>query len=156
MTVLPFQLSRAFATSRCSPNGTAKMIVSASSASRSDLATTVGPIARACGANASGGRRARDGHVDVFTGEGVGEGLAYLAESYNCVAHIFSVGLPKPTALRIIEWSAVGRVGQICARPPSTASSLAVMKLLSCDARKAAAAPISAGSAMRWSGVIEA
>jgi hypothetical protein len=57
MTVLPFQLGRAFATSRCSPNGTAKMIVSASSASRSDLATTVGPIARACGANASGGRR---------------------------------------------------------------------------------------------------
>ena len=31
--------------------------MSASSASRSDLATTVGPIARACGANASGGRR---------------------------------------------------------------------------------------------------
>src|SRR5450755_4314645 len=51
------QLGRAFATSRCSPNGTAKMTVSASSASRSDFATTVGPIARACGANASGGRR---------------------------------------------------------------------------------------------------
>jgi hypothetical protein len=48
------------------------------------------------------------------------------------------------------------RVCQICARPPSTASSLAVMKLLSSDARKAAAAPISDGSAMRWSGVIEA
>jgi hypothetical protein len=30
---------------------------------------------------------ARDGHVDVFTGEGVGEGLTYLAESYNCIAH---------------------------------------------------------------------
>ena len=45
---------------------------------------------------------------------------------------------------------------QICARPPSTASSLAVIKLLSSDARKAAAAPISAGSAMRWSGVIDA
>jgi hypothetical protein len=30
------------------------------------------------------------------------------------------------------------------------------MKLLSGDARKAATAPISAGSAMRWSGVIEA
>ena len=29
---------------------------------------------------------ARDGNVDVFTGEG-GEGLAYLAESYNCLAH---------------------------------------------------------------------
>ena len=57
MTVLPFQLGRAFAISRCSPNGTAKMIVSASSASRSDLATTVDPIARASGANASGGRR---------------------------------------------------------------------------------------------------
>jgi hypothetical protein len=45
---------------------------------------------------------------------------------------------------------------RVCARPPSTASSLAVMKLLSDDARKAAAAPISAGSAMRWSGFIEA
>ena len=63
------------------------MIVSASSASRSDLATTVGPIVRACGANASGGAAAREGHVDVFTGEGVGEGLAYLTESYNCIAH---------------------------------------------------------------------
>src|ERR1700736_3855202 len=68
-----------------------------------------------------GGPATRNGHVDVFTGEGVGEGLAYLSESYNCVAHIFSFGLPKPTA--IIEWSALGRVGQICARPPSTASS---------------------------------
>ena len=26
---------------------------------------------------------ARDGHVDVFTGKGVGKGLAYLTESYN-------------------------------------------------------------------------
>jgi hypothetical protein len=57
MIVLPFQLGRVFATSRCSANGTARMIVSASSASRSDLAVTVGPIARACGAKASGGRR---------------------------------------------------------------------------------------------------
>src|ERR1700756_122048 len=40
-----------------SPNGPAKMMVLASSASCSDFATTVGPIARACGANASGGRR---------------------------------------------------------------------------------------------------
>src|SRR5271154_5634999 len=29
----------------------------------------------------------RDCHVDVFTGEGVGEGLAYLTESYNRIAH---------------------------------------------------------------------
>ena len=57
MIVLPFQLGRAFATSRCSPNGTAKMMVSASTASCSDLGTIVGPIARACGANASGDRR---------------------------------------------------------------------------------------------------
>jgi hypothetical protein len=39
------------------PEWDRQMIVSASSASCSDLATTVGPIARACGANASGGRR---------------------------------------------------------------------------------------------------
>jgi hypothetical protein len=29
----------------------------------------------------------RDGHVDVLTGKGVGDGLAYLAESYNRIAH---------------------------------------------------------------------
>src|SRR5580658_10508836 len=57
ITVLPFQFGRAFPISRCTPNGTAKMIVSAASASRSDRATTVGPIARACSANASGARR---------------------------------------------------------------------------------------------------
>src|ERR1700722_10459601 len=28
-----------------------------------------------------------DRHVDIFTREGVGQGLAYLAESNNCVAH---------------------------------------------------------------------
>src|ERR1700676_2936607 len=33
------------------------------------------------------GPATRNGHVDVFTGEGVGEGLAYLSESYNCIAH---------------------------------------------------------------------
>src|SRR5207247_3654976 len=33
---------------------------------------------------------ARDGHVDVFTGEGVGEGLAYVAEPYNHIAHYAS------------------------------------------------------------------
>src|ERR1019366_7497025 len=30
---------------------------------------------------------ARDCHIDVFTGEGVSEGLAYLPESYNRIAH---------------------------------------------------------------------
>src|ERR1017187_5207281 len=34
-----------------------------------------------------GGPATRNGHVDVFTGEGVGEGLTYLSESYNCIAH---------------------------------------------------------------------
>src|SRR3546814_1352974 len=57
MIVLPSQFGRILATSRCSRNGIAKMIVAAASASRSDLATTVGPIARAGGANAAGGRR---------------------------------------------------------------------------------------------------
>jgi len=31
---------------------------------------------------------ARDGHVDVFTGEGAREGLAYLTETYNCIYFI--------------------------------------------------------------------
>src|SRR5207245_10677672 len=42
---------------------------------------------------------ARDGHVDVFTGEGPGEGLAYPTESYNSVAHNTSpirIGLDSP------------------------------------------------------------
>src|SRR6202020_805890 len=38
----------------------------------------------------------RDCYVDVFSGEGVGEGLADLAESYNCVAHIFSLWFTEP------------------------------------------------------------
>src|SRR6266567_4301549 len=33
-----------------------------------------------------GGPATRNGHVDVLAGEGVGEGLTYLSESYNCVA----------------------------------------------------------------------
>src|SRR6202789_1069958 len=103
-----------------------------------------------------GGPATRNGHVDILTGKGLGESLTYLSESYNCVAHVFSFDLPNPAAFRIMDCSAVGRERQICAKPPSTASSLAVMKLLSSDARKAAAAPISDGSAMRWSGVIEA
>src|ERR1700722_6344449 len=37
-----------------------------------------------------GGPATRNGHVDVSTGEGVGEGLAYLPESYNRIAHISS------------------------------------------------------------------
>src|SRR3984957_17758615 len=50
-----------------------------------------------CGSNRSSlryqllrGPATRDSHVDVFTGEGVGEGLTYLSESYDCVAHNFS------------------------------------------------------------------
>jgi hypothetical protein len=87
MTVLPFQLGRAFATSPCTSNGTAKMIVSAPSASRSHLATTVGPIARACGANASaaggGSRRPRRCFY--------GRGLAYLQSSSLAVTTSSSV-----------------------------------------------------------------
>ena len=60
--------------------------MSALSAFCSDLATTVGPIARACGATplARGGlRRSRD----VVTREGVGEGLAIFPNHTICVAH---------------------------------------------------------------------
>ena len=85
MIVLPFQLGGAFAISQCSPKGTARMIVPASSAPRTYLATTVGPIARACGANASGGRRLAT--ATLMTGEGPGESLAYRTESYNRIAH---------------------------------------------------------------------
>src|ERR1700682_4019934 len=101
--------------------------------------------------------RGCNGYFDAVAGKRLGQGLADIAEADNCVAHIFSLGLPRPTALRIIEWSAwPGAARQSCARPPSTATSLAVMKLLSDDARKAATAPISAGSAMRLSGLSEA
>src|ERR1700749_367645 len=57
MIVLPSQLGSAFATARCSPNGTVRKIVSALSASSNDLATTFGPIARACGSSSAGERR---------------------------------------------------------------------------------------------------
>src|SRR3984885_1463460 len=40
-----------------------------------------------------GGPTTRYSDFDVLTGEGVGESLTYLSESYNCVAHIFSFGL---------------------------------------------------------------
>ena len=44
-----------------------------------------------------------DGHVDVFTGEG----LAYLTESYNRIAHnIFSSVYHALRRSRIIEWRA--------------------------------------------------
>ncbi len=57
-------------------SGTAKMIVSARSASRSDLATTVGPLARACGANASGNWRLATVTSMFLRASCVGEGLA--------------------------------------------------------------------------------
>src|SRR3984957_13474917 len=100
--------------------------------------------------------RGRHGHFDALAGKRLGQGLANIAEADNCVAHIFSFGLPRPRAPNI-EWSdRPGIARQICARPPSTATSLAVMKLLSDDARKAAAAPPPAGSPMRLNRVIEA
>jgi len=35
----------------------------------------------------------------------VGEGLAYLSESYNCIAHIFSLGFATPRRAPNIQWS---------------------------------------------------
>src|ERR1700730_937745 len=95
------------------------------------------------------------GQFDALAGKRLGKSVADLTEADNCVATLASLvdpALPAPN----IEWGAgPGVARQSCARPPSTATSLAVMKLLSDDARKAAAAPTSAGSPMCWSAVIE-
>src|SRR3982074_445642 len=48
---------------------------------------------------------ARDGHLDVLTGEGPGESLAYRTESYNRIAHNTSpirVDIDSP-ALQVSE-----------------------------------------------------
>jgi hypothetical protein len=53
----------------------------------------------------------RNGHVDVFAGEGVGEGLTYLSESYNCIAHSVSPILvdidSQPSTARDIKFCSV-------------------------------------------------
>src|SRR6202142_2311465 len=103
-----------------------------------------------------------DHDVGAFVHEALGRGQANSAASAgddcDLTFQFFHDLLSfDPCCLRFKILRITGpRRGQSCARPPSTATSLAVMKLLSGDARKAATAPISAGSAMRWSGVIEA
>src|SRR5580693_4726533 len=78
---------------------------------------------------------ARDGHVDVFTGEGVGEGLAYLSESYNCIAH-------NTSPIRVdIDSAAL----QMAEKPPSTDNSTPFTKFESSEARNSATAAISSG-----------
>src|SRR5439155_20138323 len=58
-----------------------------------------------------GGTATCNGHVDVFTGEGVGEGLTYLSESYNCIAHNVSPILvnidSQPSTARDIKFRSV-------------------------------------------------
>ena len=76
MTVLPSQLGRAFATSRCSPNGTARMMCRPR-LHPAALATARGPIARACGANAPAGRRLA---TVTYVLAKPGEGLTDLSE----------------------------------------------------------------------------
>src|SRR5579862_6147887 len=76
---------------------------------------------------------ARDGHDDVSTGKGVGEGLAYLSESYNRIAHNTSpirVDIDSPTF-------------QMAEKPPSTANSTPFTKLESSEARNSATVAIS-------------
>src|SRR3984893_7398634 len=75
---------------------------------------------------------ARDGHVDVFTGKGVGEGLTYLTESYNCMAHNAS---PIRDDIDL----------QMAEKPPSTDNSTPFTKLESSEARNSATAAISSG-----------
>src|SRR5450631_1984539 len=41
------------------------------------------------------------GYFDALAGKRLSKSLADIAEADNCVAHIFSLGLPRPTALRI-------------------------------------------------------
>src|ERR1039457_3141614 len=106
MMVFPFQVGSAFATSRCDSKRTAKKTMSALTASASFLGMIVGPIGRRGGCKAFRVARGCHGHFDAIAGKRLGQGLADLAEADNCVAHIFSLGLPSPTALRIIEWSA--------------------------------------------------
>src|SRR5438270_11591374 len=78
---------------------------------------------------------ARDGHLDVLTGEGVGEGLAYRTESYNRIAHNTSpirVDIDSPDL-------------QMAEKPPSTDNSSPFTKLESSEARNSAAVAISSG-----------
>lgn len=146
MMVLHFQLGRAFAISAWASKRTARKTMSASMAGASVMGMIPCPIAAAAGKASRLARRC-NGYFDAFAGKCLGQcladlaglaGLACLAEADDCVAHV------APS------------IRQSCASPPPTATSLAVVKLLSDEARKAAAAPISAGSAMRWSGVIAA
>src|SRR3984957_20486494 len=48
--------------------------------------------------------RGCNGYFDAVAGKRLAQGLADIAEADYCVAHIFSLALPRPTALRIIQW----------------------------------------------------
>ena len=87
MTVLPFQLCRAFAISRCSPERNRQDDCVCLECNPQRLGDDRGSNRPSLRRQRLGEPAARDGHVDVFTGEGVGEGLAYLTESYNRIAH---------------------------------------------------------------------
>src|SRR5205823_13845259 len=76
----------------------------------------------------------RDSDVDFLAGERVGEGLAYLAESDNCIAHNVS-----PIHVDIDP----NRRLQIAEKPPSTGNSTPFTKLESSEARNSATAAIS-------------
>src|ERR1700720_1736175 len=78
---------------------------------------------------------ARDNHVNVFTGEGVGEGLAYLTESYNRVVY-------NASPIRVDNDSPALQMAE---KPPSTDNSTPFTKLESSEARNSAAAAISSG-----------
>jgi hypothetical protein len=70
--------------------------MSALTASASFLGMISGPIAAAADAKLSGSRVvATDTWMPLRA-----NALADIAEADNCVAHIFSFGLPGPTALR--------------------------------------------------------
>ena len=57
------------------------------SASCSEFAVTVGPIALACWRDRLGRSLGRDGYLNVLTGERPGKRLADGAKTYNRIAH---------------------------------------------------------------------
>src|ERR1700676_1629587 len=93
MIVFPCQVRSAFATSGWASKRTAKKTMSALTASTSVLGMLRGRIGCkafrvACGCH---------GHFDALAGKRLGKSVADLTEADNCVAHIVSLGLARPT-----------------------------------------------------------
>ncbi len=141
MTVLPFQLGRAFAILAMFPERDRQddcVGLECVPQRFGDDLRSNRPSLRCQGLGRAGDSR-RD--FNVLTGKGVGECLALscriLQLRSSSVLLWFTEPYGAPSHRVECRWAS----GLDLRQPPSTASSLAVMKLLSSDARKAAAAP---------------